>query len=151
MEGNRTFFTIAVSLLPQRTQRMADSFRGRPGQSRTGGGTIYFTLPFQVPDTRTARGQHGPAARQSRVRIPATDSVRAETRNTSLKLCREADCTVRSAPSKHKDTDRRAAQTQHRRGAMLVGIDVIPPVVQHLHALTCQFKTSKLIDSIGLS
>ena len=64
-------FKIAVTLLPQRTQQMADNYPGR--QSRTGGGTIYFTQPFQVPDTRTARGQHGPAARQSRVRIPATD------------------------------------------------------------------------------
>ena len=67
-------FTIAVTLLPRRTQvtqPMADNYQGR--QSRTGGGTIYFMLPFQVPDTRTARGQHGPAARQSRVRIPATD------------------------------------------------------------------------------
>ena len=116
---------------------MADIYRGR--QSLTGGGTIYFTLPFQVPDTRTARGQHGPAARQSRVRILA-----AKTRNTSLKLCREADCTI--------CTLWRAAQTrQHRRGAMLVGMDVIPPLVQHLHALTCQFKASKRIDNIGLS
>ena len=65
------FFTIAVSLLPRRTQPMADNYRGR--QSRTGGGTIYFTRPFQVPDTGTARWQHGPAARQSRVRFPATD------------------------------------------------------------------------------
>ena len=85
-------FTIAVTLLPRRTQPMADNYLGR--QSRTGGGTIYFTQRFQVPDTRTARGQHGPAARQSRVRIAATDKVRAETRNTSLKLCREADCTI---------------------------------------------------------
>ena len=54
-------FTIAVTLLPRRTQPMTDNYRGR--QSRTGGGTIYFTRPFQVPDTRTARGQHGPAAR----------------------------------------------------------------------------------------
>ena len=65
------FFTIAVSLLPRRTQPMADNYRGR--QSRTGGGTIYFMRPFQVPDTGTARGQHGPAAVQSRVRFPATD------------------------------------------------------------------------------
>ena len=79
---------------------MADDYRGR--QSQTGGGPIYFTRPFQVPDTRTARGQHGPAARQSRVRIPATDQVWAETRNTSLKLCREADCTI---CTKHTDTD----------------------------------------------
>ena len=64
-------FTTAVTLLPQRTQPMADNYLGR--QSRTGGGTIYFTRPFQVPYTRTARGQHGPAARQSRVRSPATD------------------------------------------------------------------------------
>ena len=64
-------FTIAVTLLPRRTQPMADNYLGR--QSRTGGGTIYFTWPFQIPNTRTARGQHGPAARQSRVRIPATD------------------------------------------------------------------------------
>ena len=63
-------FTIAVTLLPLRTQPMADNYLGR--QSRTGGGTIYFMEPFQVPDTRTARGQHGPAARQSRVRIRAT-------------------------------------------------------------------------------
>ena len=39
---------------------------------------------------------------------------------------------------------------QHRRGAMLVGMDVLLPLVQHLHALTCQFKISKRIDSIGL-
>ena len=64
-------FTIAATLLPQRTQPMADNYRGR--QLRTGGGTIYFTRPFQVRNTRAARGQHGPAARQSRVRIPATD------------------------------------------------------------------------------
>ena len=64
-------FTIAVTLLPQRTQLMADNYLG--SQSRTGGGTIYFTRPFQVRDTRTTRGQHGPAIRQSRVRIPATD------------------------------------------------------------------------------
>ena len=64
-------FTIAVTLLPQRTQLMADNYLG--SQSRTGGGTIYFTRPFQVRDTRTTRGQHGPAIHQSRVRIPATD------------------------------------------------------------------------------
>ena len=64
-------FTIAVTLLTRKTQPMADNYLGR--QSRTGGGTIYCTLSFQVPDTRTARGQHGPAARQSRVRIPVTD------------------------------------------------------------------------------
>ena len=64
-------FTIAVTLLPRRTQPMADNYLGR--QSRTGGGTIYFMRPFQVPGTRTARGQHGPAARQSRVRIPVPD------------------------------------------------------------------------------
>ena len=33
---------------------------------------------------------------------------------------------------------------------MLVGMDVLLPLVQHLHALTCQFKISKRIDSIGL-
>ena len=71
-------FTIAVTLLPRRTQPMADNYRGSQSRSwesdsRTGGGPIYFTRPFQVPDTRTARGQHDPAARQSRVRIPATD------------------------------------------------------------------------------
>ena len=71
MEGNRRFFTIAVTRLPRRTQPMADNYRGT--QSRTGGGTIYFTQAFEVPDTLTARGQHGPAARQSQVRIPATD------------------------------------------------------------------------------
>ena len=81
-------FTIAVTLLPRRTQPMADNYRGR--QSRTGG-------PFQVPDTRIARGQHGPAARQSRVRFPGTDQFRAETKSTSLKLCLEADCTICSA------------------------------------------------------
>ena len=68
MEGDRRFvyinFIIAVTLLPRRTQPMADNYRGR--QSRTGG-------PFQVPDTRTACWQHGPAARQSRVRFPDTD------------------------------------------------------------------------------
>ena len=89
-------FTIAVTLLPRRTQPMADNYRGR--QSRTGGGAIHFTRPVQVPDMLTARGQHGPAARQSRGRIPA-----AETRNISLKLCREADCSICSA--KHTDTD----------------------------------------------
>ena len=86
----------------RRMQPMADNYQGR--QSRTGGGPIYFTLPFQVPDTRTARGQPGPAARQSCVRIPATDSFPAETRNTSLKLFREADCTLCSEPAKHTDT-----------------------------------------------
>ena len=91
MEGDRRFFTIAVSLLPRRTQPMADNYRG--SESQTGGGAIHF----QVPDTRTARGQHGLAARQSRVRFPATDPFWAETRNTSLKLCREADCTICSA------------------------------------------------------
>ena len=101
MEGDRRLFTVAATLLPRRTQPMADNYLGR--QSRTDGGPIYFTRPFQVPDTRTARGQHGPAARQSHVRIPANDSFRAETRNTSLKLCREADCTICSA--KHTDTD----------------------------------------------
>ena len=60
-----SLFTIAVTRLPRKTQPMADIDRGR--QSRTGGGTIYCTRPFQVPDTLTARGQHGPAARQSRV------------------------------------------------------------------------------------
>ena len=50
---------------------MADNYLGR--QSRTGGGAVHVTRPFQVPDTRTARGQHGPAERQSLVRIPATD------------------------------------------------------------------------------
>ena len=63
-------FTIAVTLLPRRTQLMADNYQG---ESRTGGCSIFFTRPFQVPDTRTALGQHGPAARQSRVGIPATD------------------------------------------------------------------------------
>ena len=33
---------------------------------------------------------------------------------------------------------------------MLVGMDVILPLVQHLHALICQIKASKQIDSIGL-
>ena len=70
MEGDRRF-TIAVTLLPRKTQPMADNYRGR--QSRTGGVTIYCTRPFQVADTRTARGQHGLAARQSRVRILVTD------------------------------------------------------------------------------
>ena len=32
---------------------------------------------------------------------------------------------------------------------MLVGMDVMLPLVQHLHALICQFKASKQID-IGL-
>ena len=31
-----------------------------------------------------------------------------------------------------------------------VGMDVIAPLVQHLHALICQFNPSKQIDSIGL-
>ena len=64
-------YPSTVTLLPRRleTQPMADNYRSK--QSRTGGGPIYFTLPFQDPDTRTARGQHGPAARQSRVRFPA--------------------------------------------------------------------------------
>ena len=94
-------FTIAVTLLERRTQPTADNYLGR--QSLTGEGPIYFNRPFQVPDTLTARGQHSPAARQSRVRIPATDSFRAETRNTSFKLCWESDCTICSA--KHIDTD----------------------------------------------
>ena len=52
----------------------------------------------------------------------------------------------------YTDTDWGAAQTRHhRRGAMLVGMEVIPPPFQHLHTLTCQCKTSKRIDSIGLS
>ena len=38
--------TINVTLLPRRTQQMADNYQGR--QSRTGGGPIYFTLPFRV-------------------------------------------------------------------------------------------------------
>ena len=88
-------FTIAVTLLPRKTQPMADIYLRR--QSRTGGGTIYCTRPVQVPDTRAARGQHGPAARQSRVRFPGTDQFRAETKSTSLKLCLEADCTICSA------------------------------------------------------
>ena len=138
-------FTIAVTLLPRRTQPMADNYRGR--QSLTGGGTIYFTRPFQVPDTLTARGQHGPAARPSRVRFPATDQFRAEPRNTSFKLCREADCTIMICRAKLT-----RIEGQHRRGwEMLVGMDVIPPLVQHLHALKCQFNTSKRINSIGLS
>ena len=145
MEGDKRLFTIAVTLLPRRTQPMADNYRG--WQSRTGGGTIYFTRPFQVPEMRTARGQHGPAARQSRVRFPATDLCRAETRDTSLKLCSEADCTICSTLTR--------IEGQHRRGsteeAMRVGMDVILPLVQHLHALTYQFKTSKRIDNIGLS
>ena len=33
---------------------------------------------------------------------------------------------------------------------MLVGMDVILPLVQYLHALICQIKASKQIDSIGL-
>ena len=65
-------FTIAVTLLTRRTQAMADNYLGR--QSQTCGGTVYFMLPFQVPDTRTARWQHGLAARQSRVRFPVTDT-----------------------------------------------------------------------------
>ena len=51
---------------------MADNYLGR--QSRTDGGAVHVTRPFQVPDTRTARGQHGPAARQSRVQFPVTDT-----------------------------------------------------------------------------
>ena len=47
-------FTIAVTRLRRRTQLMADNYLGR--QSRTGGGPIYGTQPFQVPDTRTAAG-----------------------------------------------------------------------------------------------
>ena len=46
------------------------------------------------------QGQHaGSTVRrhQSRVRFPATDQFLAETRNTSLKLRREADCTICSA------------------------------------------------------
>ena len=31
-----------------------------------------------------------------------------------------------------------------------MGMDLIVPLVQHLHALICQFKASKQIDSIGL-
>ena len=54
-------FTIAVTLLPRRRQSMADNYRDR--ESRTAGGPIYFTLPFQVPDMLTARWQHGPVAR----------------------------------------------------------------------------------------
>ena len=63
-KGTDVLFTIAVTLLPQRTQLIVDNYRGR--QSRTSG-------PFQVPNTRTARGQHGPVARQSRVRFPVTN------------------------------------------------------------------------------
>ena len=43
------FFTIAVTLLQRRIQTMADNYLGR--QSRTGGGAIHVTRPFQVPDT----------------------------------------------------------------------------------------------------
>ena len=67
------------------------------------GGTLSSPEPFQVDDRRSCNGWYGRTARQSRVRIPATDYFRAETRNTSLKLCREADCTICSA--KHADTD----------------------------------------------
>ena len=45
--------------------------------------------------------------------------------------------------------DSSAAQTQHRLGAMLMGMDVILPIVQHLHALTCQFKNSKQSKVLG--
>ena len=80
------------------------------------GGTLSTPVPFQVDDRRSCNGWHGRAARQSRVRIPATDSFRAEHRNTSLKLCREADCTNCSA--KHADTEGQtdAAQTRGNAG-----------------------------------
>ena len=141
-------FTIAVTLSPRRTQLMADNYQGR--QSWTGGGPIYFTRPFQVPDTRTARGQHGPAARQSRVWIPASDSFRAETRNTSLKLCSEAHYTICSA--KHNATDWRAAQTVQTR-AMLVGMDALP-MVQHLRhwyaSSKLGYKSTELIADVDV-
>ena len=67
-------FTIVVTLLPRRTQPMADSYLYR--QSLTGGlgGPIHVMLPVQVPDTQAARRQHGMAARQSRSRFPVTDN-----------------------------------------------------------------------------
>ena len=51
---------------------MADNYLGRQSLTRTGGGPIYSTLHFQVPDMLTARGQRCPAARQSQVRFPVT-------------------------------------------------------------------------------
>ena len=67
------------------------------------GETLSSPAPSQVDDRRSCNGWHGRAVRQSRVRIPATDSFRAETRNTGLKLCREADCTICIA--RHAGTD----------------------------------------------
>ena len=43
----------------------------------------------------------------------------------------------------HTHTHTHTQTRQDRRGAMLLGLDVIPPLVQHLHALICQFKASK--------
>ena len=122
---------------------MADNYLGR--QSRTGGG------PIQVPDFKfLTRGQHAGSTVWLHV-SHAFESQRltnsGRNQKHKFKLCSEADCTICSA--KHIDTDLTAAQTQQRRGAMLVGMDVILPLVRH-HALTCQFKTSKQIDSIGL-
>ena len=75
------------------------------------GGTVCFTVPFQVDDRRSCNGWHGRAARQSLVQILVTDPFLAETANTCLTLCSEADCTVCSA--KHTDTDWRAAHCRH--------------------------------------
>ena len=63
---------------------------------------------FKVADRRSCNGWHGQAARQSRPsrdRILVTDIFRAETANTSLKLAREAQCTIYRG---HSDTDRGA-------------------------------------------
>ena len=53
-------------------------------------------------------------------------------------------------PSRASRCSSACHQLEKARGAMLVGMDVMLPLVQHLHALTCQFKASKQIDNIGL-
>ena len=83
-------------------------------------------------------GWYGRAARQScslrlPVRIQVTDQCWT---NTSLKLCREAACTICSANCTicRLNSDLYTFRaTQHRRGAMLAGMDTI--LVQQLHAL----------------
>ena len=120
-------FIIAVSLLPLRTQPMADNYLGR--QSQTGGGAIHVARPFQVPDTLIARGQHGPAASQSLVWIPATKSwPKRETQVKTMQGGRQYNLSCQQQCQVHwhllKGSTDAAAQTRGNTGGN--GCDTTP-------------------------
>ena len=120
-----------LSMSAHGTQRMTDTYSSVQRRYN------FFTLPFQLADRLCCDGWHKRAAPQSLDQIPVTDQCQA---NTILKLlvCREAICTICSANCTicRVSSDLYSySTTQHRRRAMLVGMDAI--FVQHVHALTC--------------